>query len=113
MSGYRDKRVGALIKEALSPLLIREFQDAGSGLLTLTRVEMTGDLKTARVYVSVFGPADRTAVLERLAQRAGFLRQAVARRVKLKYTPQLLFALDLGSDHEARIEELLERAKKT
>jgi ribosome-binding factor A len=113
MSGYRDKRIGALIKEAISPVLIKEFQDAASGLLTVTRVEMTADLRTARVFVSVFGSADRDAVLARLAKGAGVLRKAVASRVKLKYNPVLIFALDLGPDHEARIDELLKLTKKT
>jgi len=112
MSGYRVKRVEALIKEALSPVLIKDYQEA-SELLTVTRVEMTADLRTARVYVSVFGAADREAVIARLAQGAGLLRKAVASRVKLKYNPQLIFVLDLGPDHEARIDELLERTKTT
>lgn len=113
MAGYRVKRVEALIKEALSPLLIKDFQDAASGLLTVTRVEMTADLRTARVFVSVFGGADREAVLDRISQAAGLLRKAVASRVKLKYNPQLIFTLDLGPDHEARIDALLKQAKKT
>ncbi|MBN2205810.1 MAG: 30S ribosome-binding factor RbfA [Candidatus Aminicenantes bacterium] len=111
MSGYRVKRVEALIKEALSPLLIRDYQDEASGLLTVTRVEITADLRTARVHVSVFGAADPAAALERLAQKAGALRKAVASRVKLKYNPELVFVLDLGAEHEARIDALLERAK--
>ena len=113
MSGYRVRRVEALIKEALSPVLIKDFQDAASGLLTVTRVEMTADLRTARVFVSVFGGADREAAVARLAQGAGSLRRAVATRVKLKYNPQLIFVLDLGPDHEALIDELLKRTKAT
>jgi ribosome-binding factor A len=113
MSGYRDKRIGALIKEAVSPLLIKEFQDADSGFLTVTRVEMTADLRTARIFISVFGSADRTALLDRLNQGAGSLRKAVASRVKLKYNPLLIFVLDPGPDHEARIDELIKLAKKT
>jgi ribosome-binding factor A len=111
MSGYRVRRVEALIKEALSPLLIKDFQDPASGLLTVTRVEMTADLRTARVYVSVFGGPDREAAVARLVQASGPLRREVASRVKLKYNPELHFLLDLGADHEARIDEILKRTK--
>lgn len=111
MSGFRVRRVEALVKEALSPLLIRDFQDEASGLLTVTRVEMTADLRTARVYVSVFGGTDREAALGRIAKESGALRREVAARVKLKYNPELVFVLDLGADHEARIDALLERTK--
>ena len=55
--GLRTRRVAELVQAELSRLLITEFQDAASGLLTVTRVEMTPDLLTARVFLSVFGTA--------------------------------------------------------
>ncbi len=73
--GIRTRRVAELVQSELSRLLIVEFQDAASGLLTVTRVEMTPDLLTARVFLSVFGSGDPAALLERLEKRKGFLRQ--------------------------------------
>ncbi len=58
-SSRRPKRVASLIKEALSRIMLREFQSEGSGLITVTRVEMTADLQSARVYLSVFGGRSR------------------------------------------------------
>jgi len=110
--GFRARRVSELVRTELSRLLITEFQDSSSGLLTVTRVEMTPDLLTARVFVSVFGAADPVALLERLERSKGALRRSLASRVKLKYNPELIFALDPGLEHQDRIDKLIEETKK-
>jgi ribosome-binding factor A len=109
--GFRTRRVAELIRAELSRLLIAEFQEPGS-LLTVTRVEMTPDLLTARVFLSVFGGGDPAALLDRIERGRGALRRALASRVKLKYNPELFFALDPGPGHQARIDSLIEEAKK-
>jgi ribosome-binding factor A len=110
--GFRARRVAELVQAELSRLLIAEFQDPASGFLTVTRVEMTPDLLTARVFLSVFGAGDPSALLDRIERNKGYLRKALASRVKLKYNPQLFFALDPGPDHQARIDRLIEETKK-
>jgi ribosome-binding factor A len=110
--GLRPRRVAELVQAELSRLLIEEFQDPGTGLLTITRVEMTPDLLQARVYLSVFGGPDPAALLERIERSKGYIRRVLASRVKLKYNPQLIFALDPGPDHQAKIDRLIEESKK-
>jgi ribosome-binding factor A len=110
--GLRTRRVAELVRAELSRLLITEFQDDASGLLTVTRVEMTPDLLTARVFLSVFGAADPAALLDRLERSRGALRRALASRVKLKYNPELFFALDPGPEHQDRIDRLIEETKR-
>jgi ribosome-binding factor A len=110
--GLRPRRVAELIQAELGRLLIEEFQEAGSGFLTVTRVEMTPDLLAARVLLSVFGSDDAGAVLARIERSTGRIRHALASRVKLKYNPQLFFALDPGPDHQAKIDRLIEESKK-
>ncbi len=110
--GFRTRRVAELIRTELSRLVLAEFQDAESGLLTVTRVDVTPDLLAARVHLSVFGGRDPGALLERLERSKGALRRALASRVKLKYNPQLFFALDPGLEHQDRIDQLIEEAKK-
>jgi len=110
--GIRPRRVAELVQAELSRILIRDFQDAGTGLLTVTRVEMTPDLLSARVFFSVFGAGDAGALLDRIERSKARIRQALASRVKLKYNPQLFFALDPGPDHLARIDKLIEESKK-
>ncbi len=110
--GFRTRRVAELIRSELSRLLLAEFQDPASGVLTVTRVEMTPDLLMARVFLSVFGAEDPASLLDRIERGRGALRKALATRVKLKYNPQLFFALDPGPDHQDRIDRLIEEAKR-
>lgn len=112
METRRQKRVGSLIKEELSRLLIEGIQGPSSGLITVTRVEMSADLKTAHVYLSFYGKDKKEEILESIEKRKGFLRKAIASRVKLKYNPLLVFSLDKTPEYEQRIEELLKIAKK-
>lgn len=108
----RQKRVASLIKEKLSRLLIEGFQDSTSGLITVTRIEMSKDLKTAYVYLSIFGSTQKESTLEALDKKKGFLRKSIASQVKLKYNPLLIFSLDPASDYEAKIDKLIEDTKK-
>ncbi len=109
---FRTRRVAELVQAELSRLLISEFQDAASGFLTVTRVEMTPDLLTARVFLSVFGTDDTHVVLDRIEKSKGYIRRTLASRVKLKYNPELFFALDPGPEHQERIDRLIEEAKR-
>jgi len=108
----REKRIASLIKDVLGQLLIREFQDQESGLITVSRVEVTPDLMTARVYVTLFGGRDKDQVMSLLEKRKGYLRKALASRVKLKYNPLLVFSLDPVPEYEDRIDQILDAVKK-
>jgi ribosome-binding factor A len=110
--GIRPRRVAELVQAEISRLLITEFQDPASGLLTVTRVEMTPDLHAARVYFSVFGTADPQELLARIEKRKGHIRRTLASRIRLKYNPELFFALDPGPEHQERIDRLIEETKK-
>jgi ribosome-binding factor A len=110
-SGRRPRRVASLIKEALGRILLREFQDTSTGLITVTRVEMTADLKTARVYLSFYGDIRGEAVLGLIESRKGHLRKSIASEVKLKYNPDLIFSRDPAPEYERRLDSLMERLK--
>lgn len=111
-SHHRQKRVSSLIKEELSRLLIELVQDSSSGLITVTRVEVSKDLKSAYVYLSLFGAQDKDRLLGLLEKRKGFLRKSIASKIKLKYNPMLIFSLDDTSEYEERIEKILKDIKK-
>lgn len=108
----RQKKVASLIKEGLSRLLIEGIQDSTSGLITVTRVEMTPDLKTAHVYLSTIGCKEKETVLDLLQGKTGYLRKSIASKVKLKYNPMLFFSYDPGPDYETKIDKLIESIKK-
>ncbi len=113
MNGSRRReRVGSLIKEILGQVLIHDIQDSSSGLITVTKVEMSADLKTAYVYLSSYGQVNKEALLAGLEKRKGYLRKTIASAIKLKYNPSLVFAIDLTAEYESHIDKLLEQIKK-
>ncbi len=112
MNNRRQKRVGSLIKEELSRLFVEEFQNLLSGLITITRIEMSSDLKSAHVYLSFYGPKKQEEILEVIEKKKGYLRKSIASKVKLKYNPKLIFSIDRTPEYEERIEKLMKLVKK-
>ncbi len=108
----RQKKVSSLIKETLSQALFEFIQDSSLGLITITRIEMTKDLRNAHIYLSIFDPKNKERILDLLTDKKGHLRKAVALRTKLKYNPMLIFSLDPTIAHEDRIDELLDKINK-
>ncbi|HUU51761.1 MAG TPA: 30S ribosome-binding factor RbfA [Candidatus Heimdallarchaeota archaeon] len=109
----RQKKVSSLIKEVLSQILIDTVRDTfESSLITITRLEITKDLKTAHVYLSLFGKEQEEQILEVLNERMGYFRKHIASRTNLKYNPMLIFSYDPILSYEEKIDALLEKLKK-
>jgi ribosome-binding factor A len=110
MQGKRLDRVNQLIKEEVSMLLQRELKDPRLGFVTVTEVETTKDLRTAKVFVSVLGDETKwTASLAALASARGFIRNWLRQHLDLRVTPELDFRPDRSMQHAARIQELLKQ----
>jgi ribosome-binding factor A len=95
-----------VVRQVLAEALAREVEDPRIGLVTLTRVEVSGDLSHARIFVAVHDGAageETQQALAGLHSAAGFLRSRVARALATRTTPELHFALDEGVAHAARI----------
>lgn len=108
MQGKRLDRVNQLIKEEISLLLQRELKDPRLGFVTVTEVETSKDLRTAKVFVSVLGDeAQWTASLAALASARGFVRNWLRAHLDLRITPDLSFRPDRSLEHGARIQQLL------
>ena len=104
----RTQRVAQLLKEEISRLLQREVKDARIGMVTVTDVRVTNDLKYADVFVYLSGDENRRAeALAGLASAAGFMRSRLGRELRIRRTPELRFLMDLTQDHAARIHQLL------
>lgn len=104
----RTQRVSKLLKEEISRLLRHEVKDARIGIVTVTGVEASRDLKHARVYVQIAGdPNRREAALAGLSSAAGFIRSRLGRELRIRRAPELHFVLDLTYERAARIAELL------
>ena len=108
MPSQRQHRVQELLKEEISRILQFELRDPRLGLVTVTDVEVSPDLKHARVFVSVYG--DQKTIessMGRLKAGAGFVRGVLGHSVDLRYTPELTFVYDETVARAARITELL------
>jgi ribosome-binding factor A len=106
----RQLRVGELIRHALAELLTRaEVHDPviEGHHITVPEVRMTADLRLATIYVMPLGGRDKQEVLAALDRNKRFLRGEIARRINLKFAPEIRFALDERFDEAERIEKLL------
>ena len=105
----RPERVAQMMQELLGQLFARGMRDPRIGLVTITGVKMSPDLREARVYWTVHGDAEqRKQTAKGLENARGFLRREIGTEIKLRVTPDLLFELDRGAEHSQRISDLLE-----
>ena len=109
MAVKRTDRLNSLLKEVLSEVIKREVRNPHvNELMTVTRVEITKDLHYAKVYVSVIGsPTEKQETIGALNSAAGFIAVHAAKKVVLRYFPNLTFILDNSVDKQIRIESLL------
>jgi ribosome-binding factor A len=106
MSVNRSQRVGDRIREELARLLSEEVRDPGVGFVTITGVDLSPDMRNARVHVSALGKSEET-VLRALRRATPFLRRGLARRAGLRFTPELRFAIDPSIAQGSRVDRLL------
>jgi ribosome-binding factor A len=112
MSGHRTDRVGALLQAALSELLLREIKDPRIGMVTITGVKISPDLKHASVYVTSMGDAAaQTRMLAGLASARPYLQSHAGRRLGLRFTPELRFEIDPSIETAARLDRLLQSTR--
>jgi ribosome-binding factor A len=108
VQGKRLDRVNQLIKEEISLLLQRELQDPRLGFVTVTEVDVTPDLRQAKVYVSVLGPEERwVSSLQALESARGFVWNWLRRHLDLRVTPEIVWRPDRSMEHAAHIQSLL------
>lgn len=106
----RAEKVASLVKEEVSTLFQREFNMSEYGLMTVTDVRMSPDLKIAKIYVSVFGDAARKEkTLLLLEEQKGYVRSFLGHRIRLKFTPSISFYLDETLDEVMKIEGILQK----
>lgn len=111
MSKKRVDRLNSLIKEVISEVIRKEVKNPHvNELITVTQVDITSDLRYAKVYVSVMGSeTDKQETLRALESAAGFIAVQASKKMVLRYFPELTFKLDDSLDKQMRIEELLNK----
>ena len=104
----RLEKLQELIKQEMGKMLLNDLKDPRIGFVTVTDVEMTGDLREAKIYVSVMGDAEQVKnSLEGLNSALGFVRREIGQRIRLRFTPEISFALDTSLDYGEHIQKLL------
>lgn len=114
MRTQRQERVGQLLREEISRIIERQLKDPRIGMVTITDVEVTPDLRHARVFVSIYGNEDEARQsFEAIERAAGFIRSELAKEhLRIRYLPELEFRRDESIARGARIFELLEQVKR-
>jgi len=108
MAGERMRRVNEAVREVVSAHIAEDVADPRIGFVTVTGVETSADLRSARVFVSVLGDdTEREAALAGLSSASGFLQQRVGEELRMKRTPTLDFVHDDSIHEGMRITELL------
>jgi ribosome-binding factor A len=109
----RARRLGAEIQRELTQLLRRDVKDERIGNVTITAVDVAGDLRTAKVYYLVFGKEGADPRVQAgLTSAAGFLRNALSKSLMIRHTPTLSFALDTSIEHGIRLTQLIDQVNK-
>ena len=104
----RPERVAQLVQQLLGDIVARGMRDPRIGLVTITGVKMSPDLREARVYWTVHGSAEQRAHTAKGLEKArGFLRHEIGLELKLRLTPDLHFTYDEAIDRGERIEQLI------
>lgn len=107
----RTDRVADQIQRELANLIQFEVKDPRVGMVTITAVEVSKEFENARIFFTVLGDEKtQVSTAEGLNRAAGFLRREIARRLKLRTTPELHFRYDKSIDHAAKMSELISTA---
>lgn len=109
----RLNRVNEELKKEMSQIISFELKNPEiTGLISVTKVKITPDLKYAKVYVSLLNSKNEEKTIDALKQSSGFMRSLVAKRMNLRVTPELVFEQDDSMEYGMKIDSILKDLKK-
>ncbi|HEX8949723.1 MAG TPA: 30S ribosome-binding factor RbfA [Dissulfurispiraceae bacterium] len=108
----RSQRLGILLREEIADIIMRRIKDPRLGFITVTDVELSEDLKIAKVFISVLREEDKKVTLEILNSAKGLIRSEVSKRVRVKFIPTLEFMIDKSIEHGDKIDRLLKEIRE-
>lgn len=109
----RLNRIDEELKKELSQIISYELKNPEvTGMISVTRVKITPDLKYAKVYVSILNSKNDEKTIEGLKKSAGFMRSKIAKRINLRITPELVFEKDDSMEYGMKIEAILKDLNK-
>ena len=109
----RPERVAEQVRIETAGILQRDLKDPRVGLATCTRVHVSGDLKVAKVYISVMGTAEeQKRTMAALEGASGFVRRLLGQRLRLRVSPEVRFLFDPSVEYGIRLERLIEESRR-
>jgi len=109
MEGKRSEKVADLIQKEISQMLVKSIKDPRIGFVTITRVNVSEDCRLAKVYFSVAGTlGERENSVKGLDSAKGYVRKELGRRIRLRYTPEIIFQFDPSIEYSIHMEELIQ-----
>lgn len=108
----RPQRLALQIRHEIGLLLTRGLKDRRIGLVTVTGVDLSSDLRHAKVFVSIMGSEkQKKESLQALSHAAGWIRHEIGQRIRVKFLPEIVFRTDTSHDYGERIDQLLEEIR--
>jgi ribosome-binding factor A len=111
-TGRRISRVAELIKREVSQMLLHDIKDerVGSGMISVTDVDVSGDLQHAKIFVSIYGTEEaKITTMEGLQSATGYVRSQLGKRVNLRRTPEVIFVEDASLERGMRVLSLINK----
>jgi ribosome-binding factor A len=113
MSRQRPERVQEALRQEISRIVQTEIKDPRMGFITITKVDLTRDLRYARVFFSVLGKdSDKNLTLRALNSAKGYIKGLISDRIKLRYMPEISFKIDDSGEYSIQIMTLLNSIEK-
>ncbi|MGQ9569558.1 MAG: 30S ribosome-binding factor RbfA [Thermodesulfovibrionales bacterium] len=109
----RSQKVSDLLRKEIADIIMNKLKDPRIGFTTVTGVDVTDDLKMARIYVSILKEEERNTSIEILNSAKNFVRSELSKRLRMKFIPTVEFRLDTSIEYGYRIERLLREAGKS
>lgn len=109
MTRRRAQRAGRLIQVEISKIIQGELKDPRIGFVTVTGVDVTDNMRYAKVFVTVLKKEKEALTLKVLEHAKGFIRREIGHRIKLRFTPEIEFKFDESTERGAHIDEVLRK----
>ena len=108
----RSDQVAEELRKIISMILIQDLSDPRMGFVTITRIELTDDLRYAKVFYSVLGTEEQQKETDiTLGENMGFIKNLAIRRINMKYAMEIKFEHDKSIDHSFKIDDILKKIK--
>ena len=110
--GLRHEKVASALKKEISSIVHDELKDSRLGFVTIMRVDLSPDLRYARVYFSVLGgDKEQKATQQAMENARPFIRCLLAQRINLRFVPEIIFKLDHSAEYSIKIQQKLDKIK--